>query len=210
MISELDLNLWNRKKQFLFFNTFEDPFFSITAEVDVTGLLQVHRETGVSFFLGSLYASMMAANSIENFRYRIREEKVIVHQKVYVGSTILQEDHTFAFCYFPYKDSLTEFCKSGSKALKRALLSCDFDARDPDDALIHHSVIPWLSFTQVKHPHKFKNIDSIPKIAFGKYFTKENRVVMPVSVEAHHGLMDGYHVAEYFRHFQNELDSINI
>jgi len=210
MISVLDLNLWNRKKQFLFFNTFEDPFFSITAEVDVTGLLQIHREAGVSFFLGSLYASMMAANSIENFRYRIREEKVIVHQKVYVGSTILQEDHTFAFCYFPYKDSLTEFCKSGSKALKRALLSCDFDARDPDDALIHHSVIPWLSFTQVKHPHKFKNIDSIPKIAFGKYFTKENRVVMPVSVEAHHGLMDGYHVAEYFRHLQNELDSINI
>jgi chloramphenicol O-acetyltransferase type A len=210
MIAELDLNLWNRKKQFLFFNTFEDPFFGITAEVDVTGLLQLHRETGVSFFFGSLYASMMAGNSIENFRYRIRDKKILVHPKVYAGSTILQKNQTFGFCYFPYKDSLTEFCLSGRKSLKLALQSCDFDSRDPDDALIHHSIIPWLSFTQVKHPHIFRNIDSIPKIAFGKYFMKENRIVMPVSVEAHHGLMDGYHIAEYFKRFQNELDSISI
>ncbi|KAA4195844.1 chloramphenicol acetyltransferase, partial [Bacteroides ovatus] len=31
----------------------------------------------------------------------------------------------------------------------------------------------------------------------GKYFRDGERLMMPVSVTCHHGLMDGYHVAQF-------------
>ena len=30
--------------------------------------------------------------------------------------------------------------------------------------------------------------------------------MMPVSIEAHHGLMDGFHLAKYLEEFQNQLN----
>jgi len=210
MIKNIDLKSWNRKTHFDFFNSYEDPFFNLTAQVDVTQLFQAKKTTGISFFLGSLYCSLQASNRIEAFRYRIRGDKVWMHDTIHTGCTIIFENHTFGFCYFPFKDQLTDFCREGAQHLEKALNAQQFEPRDDDDALTHHSVIPWVTFSQVKHPRKSLKGDSIPKIVFGKYFQQGNRMLMPVSVEAHHGLMDGYHVSEYFTQMQEILNSEEI
>ncbi|MEO5182709.1 CatA-like O-acetyltransferase, partial [Bacteroides ovatus] len=62
---------------------------------------------------------------------------------------------------------------------------------------IHYSAVPWLSFTDMKHPTNMRSGDSVPKISTGKYFRDGERLMMPVSVTCHHGLMDGYHVAQF-------------
>ena len=62
---------------------------------------------------------------------------------------------------------------------------------------IHYSAVPWLSFTDMKHPTNMRSGDSVPKISTGKYFREGERLMMPVSVTCHHGLMDGYHVAQF-------------
>ena len=48
---------------------------------------------------------------------------------------------------------------------------------------IHYSAVPWLTFTDMKHPTNMRSGDSVPKISTGKYFRE--------------GLMDGYHVAKF-------------
>ena len=62
---------------------------------------------------------------------------------------------------------------------------------------IHYSAVPWLSFTDMKHPTNMRSGDSVPKISTGKYFRNGERLMMPVSVTCHYGLMDGYHVAQF-------------
>ena len=44
------------------------------------------------------------------------------------------------------------------------------------------------------------------KIPFGKTFSAENKLLMPISANAHHGLVDGKHVAEFFVEFQHLLN----
>ncbi|RYD86239.1 MAG: chloramphenicol acetyltransferase, partial [Sphingobacteriales bacterium] len=51
------------------------------------------------------------------------------------------------------------------------------------------------------HPTNLDPSESVPKITFGKYREDAGRKLMPVSVEAHHGLVDGLHVARYFEIF---------
>ena len=78
----LDLENWNRKELFYFFREYEQPFFNICADVDVTSLVKFTKDRNISFFKASLYLSLKAANEIEPFRYRIRENKVIVHEVI--------------------------------------------------------------------------------------------------------------------------------
>ncbi len=51
-------------------------------------------------------------------------------------------------------------------------------------------------------------VDSNPKVTWGKYFKQDDRVLMPFSVQVHHGLMDGLHVGRYFEMLQRYIDEL--
>jgi chloramphenicol O-acetyltransferase len=53
--------------------------------------------------------------------------------------------------------------------------------------------------------------DSSSKITFGKVMESNNGLKMPVSVHAHHALMDAIHVSQFFNEFQKIwIESPNI
>ncbi len=208
----LDIDSWSRKDQFFFFKNYDNPFFNICSEVDVTELLDYTKQSEGSFFIASLYVSLKAANGIAEFRYRIRDDKVIVHEKIHGGSTVLNEDESFSFCYFTFSESFGVFSENARAVLaanleKKGVLNPRLD----DDSLIHHSIIPWISFSGLSHPRRYgKNEDSIPKIVFGKHHQVNNRVMMPISVEVHHSLMDGLHVSKYLSLYEEIAGSPQI
>ena len=72
--------------------------------------------------------------------------------------------------------------------------------------MVHITTIPWFSFTALSHPRHFKFRESIPKISFGKFFSENQKLLMPVAVHVHHALIDGYHVGQFFELFQEILD----
>ncbi len=207
MPTYLDLDRWNRREHFHFFRGYDNPYFNLCAPLDVTPLLELCRQDGgASFFLASLYLSQAAANSIAAFRYRLRGERVLVHEVIHGGSTVLRDDDTFSFAYFDYETDFQRFQARGREILERA--------RDPaaplaphagDDDLIHYSVIPWVAFTSFSHARRWGTDESIPKIVFGKHTHDGTARRMPVSVEVHHALMDGLDVGRYFERFQELL-----
>ncbi|VAW26566.1 putative acetyltransferase, partial [hydrothermal vent metagenome] len=72
--------------------------------------------------------------------------------------------------------------------------------------IAYFSAIPWIKFTSVEHAMNTKVLDSVPKIAFGKWEEREGEKYMPVSVHVHHALMDGLHVGQFYEMFQELLD----
>ena len=40
--------------------------------------------------------------------------------------------------------------------------------------------------------------DSNPRITWGRYFTREQRTLLPVSLLCHHALVDGIHIAAFY------------
>ncbi len=64
-----------------------------------------------------------------------------------------------------------------------------------------------FSFTSFTHPIHMNPVDSIPRIAWGKFFSKGDRIKMPLSVQIHHALADGIHVGRYFNLVQEYLDA---
>jgi chloramphenicol O-acetyltransferase type A len=204
----IDQDTWSRKNTFDYFSEFELPFFNITANVEVSALKSFCTKNNYSFFLASLFFAMKAANAIAEFKMRIRGEEIIQHEDVRVGSTIQYEDHSFGFCYFPYMESIAEFNEEGTTLLNKALADKTFSPKDGSDDLLHFSVIPWLHFKGFQHARRIGQQDSIPKIVFGKYQYQGESLFMPVNVEVHHALADGYHAGLFFDKFQYNLNNL--
>jgi chloramphenicol O-acetyltransferase type A len=193
----LDIDQWSRKDHFELYRHYDDPFFNITANVDVTYLVQHTRVFQKSFFLYALHTITKAANEISNFKFRLHEQKVIEYDLIHPGCTLLNPDKTFRFCYFTYQKEVVDFETEGNK-LVESLAPVELDPKWNALNMIHCSMIPWISFTSFKHARRKDPTASIPRITMGKFFESGNQILMPLSVEVHHALVDGYHVGQYF------------
>lgn len=202
----LDIDSWNRKGHFSFFKEFDYPHFSISGYVDITELSRFIKEQGSSFFLSFLYASTKAANGIEEFRYRIRQDKVVIHDKVDPSFTVMTDKEVFGFCNASYTEDFNNFYRSSAEAIERAREEMSVEDEPGRDDLLYITSIPWISFTGMTHPIDMKNADSIPRISWGKFFEENGRVRLPLSVQVNHALADGVHVGKYFNDLQKLLD----
>jgi chloramphenicol O-acetyltransferase type A len=205
---ELDIDSWPRKTTYEFFRDYEDPFFNITANLDVTRTYRFCKAKDVAFSLAVLFFAVRTANEIREFRLRIVDDKVVEFDRVEGTQTILNDDETFSFCYFPQTDDVIEFDRVGKAAREKykALKSFDVEADRID--LIYFSAIPWISFTSFKHATRHDNRQTVPRMVFGKMFDDGDVKKMPFSVEVHHALMDGIHVGKFFERFQMNLNSV--
>ena len=208
MKTSIDINNWNRKELYLFFSRFEEPFFGVTIGVDCTVAYRQAKAGNISFFLYYLYRALKAANEIENFRYRISDGNVFKYDAVQASATVDRPNGTFGFSYIDYLNDEREFYAVASKEMERVRGSDALLPAVSGENVIHFSAIPWLNFTSLSHARSFTFPDSAPKISFGK-LTEQNQVkTMPVSIHAHHGLMDGYHVGLFVDRFQQLLNEV--
>ena len=207
MFKEVDISTWERRSTYEFFLDYEDPYFNIAANLDVTALYRFCKTNNVAFSLAILFVSLQSANEIREFRLRMLGEKVVEFDRVEATQTILNDDETFSFCYFEFKDDIVEFDRAGKLARDKYKKLKTFDVETDRVDLIYYSAIPWVSFTSFKHASRHNNRQTVPRMVFGKIFDEGEKKRMPFSVEVHHALVDGIHVGKLFNLFQAKLDS---
>jgi chloramphenicol O-acetyltransferase type A len=203
MAAYLDIESWPRRQHFHFFKAYDNPFFNVCVNVDATQLLRLVHSRDLAFSLTYHYLALKAANEVEPFRYRLRGDRILVHDRIGAGTTILLADERFAFCYFEWDDDFSRFAAASSAAVA-SLRAGDgrLEPREDRDDLLHCTTLPWLSFTSFSHARRSGRQDSVPKLVFGRAFRDGDRLRMPISVEVHHALMDGLHVGRYFERLE--------
>lgn len=204
----ININSWKRKEHFQFFSQFEEPFYGITINIDCTKAYNKTKAEGNSFFLYYLYRALKAANETENFRYRIIEEEVYLFDAINASATISRPDETFGFSYIDYQDNENIFIGEAQKEISRVQQSTGLVPAGSGENVIHFSAVPWLDFTSLSHARSFTFPDSCPKISFGKVTESNGKKTMPVSIHAHHGLVDGYHIGLFSDRFQELMNEI--
>ena len=204
----LNLDNWNRKEHFLFFKQFEEPFFGLTVEIDCTKAYASAKEIGTSFFVFYLHKTMVAVNSVESFRYRINDDAIYIHDTIDVSTTIMREDQTFGFSLIEYAQDYDVFAANTFQEIERVKKTPGLFTKEfPNDNVIHFSALPWINFSSLSHSRSYTFPDSCPKISFGKMMVaNDGKRTMSMSVHAHHGLMDGFHVSQFVDCFQQLMN----
>lgn len=206
-MKEIDVETWYRKDVFRYFGTFDDPYFSITADVDVTAVHSLSKDEGLSLNLSILHLALSAANRIPEFRTRVVGDKVVEYDVVHGSQIVLHDDESFSFCLHETRPSLRDFCSEGTEVIRKARESRVLDEHSERVDQIFFSVIPWVAFTSFKNAQKKDHTQTVPRIVFGKIGGGDGRRMMPVSVEVHHAMVDGLHVGRFFENFQEALSN---
>lgn len=200
----IDMQTWSRRQHFELFSTYESPYFGLCANVDLTAFHAAVKQRGYSFTIAMIYVITRTSNAIPEFRYRIREGKVIEHEIVHPGFTFLAEEDVFSFCLVDYIEDFSEFAARATERIA-FVKEHPWVHKVPQDDVLYMTAIPWVSFTSFLHPVRLQPVDSIPRFAWGRYFEEGELLKMPLGVQGHHALIDGVHVGKFYAKVQDYL-----
>lgn len=198
---------WNRKEHFSMFSAMDNPYVGIVAEVECTKAFHFSKERKQSFFATYLHCSMLAENSVEEFKYRIEDDEIYIYDQLDCGTTIGRKDGTFGFALMSFTEDFDAFNKQLQEQIASVENSVGLHIKNEEITigLVRHSTFPWSRFTGLTQPSNFGTKESIPRIIFGKAYFEGEKIYMPVSVEANHGFVDGLHLAKYLEEFEKQL-----
>ena len=208
MMKTIDIKTWKRREHFEFLAKYDEPWFGIVSEVDCSRAYSTAKAQGHSFFAWYLHKSLLAVNGIDEFRYRIIDEQIVDYEEIHASSTIGRSDGTFAYSFIRFSPDFPTFNQALQEETAQVQNSTGLRL-DPEAVrqdVIHYSSLPWKKFTGLTHARDFKTADSVPKITFGKAYSEGDKKLMAVSINAHHGLVDGLQAAQFLELFQNILD----
>jgi len=204
----IDIENWKRKEEYLFFRTFFNPMVSVTVDIDCTKAYWSAREQGVPFSMYYLHAALVAANRIEEFRYRQEGEDVVLYDRVDLFTPISVADGSYRSVLLCMEENLDVF-------LQRAIPIVEAAKRGEGEAhgerkynrnFILISVNPWYRFSSVQLTIPQCPQENIPIFTFGKVTEEGGRRMMPVSLSVNHGFVSGYQIGCFLKEFQHLLD----
>jgi chloramphenicol O-acetyltransferase type A len=88
-----------------------------------------------------------------------------------------------------------------------AVRACPDCGRGEKHHMFFITNLPWISFTSITHPYDEK-FGSIPVISMGKYYRQGDQVLLPLGIQIHHGIVDGYHVGLFFEHLNRIVHNL--
>jgi chloramphenicol O-acetyltransferase type A len=103
-------------------------------------------------------------------------------------------------------ENLHEFVRLAKETSEKQKEFICLEALAGRDDFLYLTCLPWISFTHMSHTISLNRDDAVPRISWGKYFREGDKLMLPFSVQVHHALVDGIHVAQYLERLQNHLN----
>lgn len=206
--TEISLQDWPRREALALFRRFQKPQYAVTARVDVTRILSRRADDeGFSGYLACVHAIGEALHAVPELACRIRGDTVVRHDSLMLSPTLQFADGRLGFTYLNWHSDFTVFAKAARQVILDTLAGGALTPGvDGDDGVAFLSCQPWLDFTAFDNP-VFERDDSIPRVCWGRYTPEiTGRWTMAVALQVHHGLLDGVHVAQFFKAMQKAAD----
>lgn len=208
-MKQIDMNTWNRREHFNFFKDMPYPIYNICFDVDVTKVKEFTKANDISFNLAMIHVSTSSLNAIDNFKYRLRGEQVILHDLLTPSFADIQKNSDlFKMITVPFERDIKLFEKAASDKAKNQqqyFVLSDFSGRDD---FVFYSAIPWITFTGIDHTINLKREDAVPRISWGKYYRNNGRLLLPYNIQVNHMFVDGYHLGMFKEKLDKEIDTL--
>lgn len=213
MFHKIDMNNWERRDLFYYFSQMAPTAYSLTVDVDVTKLLSVTKEKKLKFFPAYLWLVTRNLNRFPEFKCAIKDGVLGYYDTlVPMYATWHEENHSFSFMWTEFFDEFQEFYAAYMENQEKYGENRSLLARPelPPENAYTVSAVPWIDF---KHfaVHSYENkAYFFPSVEAGKYHEELGKMTMPLSLTCHHATTDGYHISEFLKHLQRDMDHFEL
>ena len=200
----IDESTWERAMHCMVFRNSTEPAFCVTFEADITNFKQKVKEQGFSFTIAMVYAVCRCANKIEAFRYRFIDGQIVLFDRIDTAFTYLYpETELFKVVNVPMTDGIEEYVKLATKTAQEQK---EYFTGPLGNDVFQCSPMPWVTYTHISHTNSGKKDNATPLFDWGKYYEKGEKIMIPISVQAHHSFVDGLHIGQFTEQLQKYFD----
>lgn len=190
---------WERRPYFDYFYHGLKTKYNINHHIDITELLSVVKARGLRFYPTYIFVIVSVVNRHKEFRMSIdSEDNLGIWNYVVPSYTIFHDDNkSFSDIWSDYTPKFREFYQQAVDDMERYKDVKKVKAkpnRPPNFCPI--SALPWLSYHSISQSSYTNSELLFPIIAFGRFYEKDGRVLIPFSIFVNHAVADGYHTSK--------------
>ena len=211
MFHKIDFETWERKEHFKYYINLIKTNYNLTAELNISQLIEKVKEKKLKFFPTMLYCIIKAVNQNKEFRMDYDKEGNLGYWDYVVPSYTIfhDDDKTFSDIWSEYDENFEKFYKNIVEDIEKYKDIKGVKTKlGRGDNFCPISCIPWLSFTGCANDTYSETKTLFPVIAFGKYFKRDEMTMIPISVFVNHAVADGYHTCKLINDIQSIVNDI--
>lgn len=210
----IDFATYKRRDHYTHFLQMDNPFVTMTCDIDITNYLNNAKKNNYPFFLYFQYAVVNVANRIKELKQRIKKGKIVEFEHCDASYIVSKEDGTYRYCNVCCNTDLNNYINCAKEKEKQAINEDHLIEEGDPDQYFYITCMPWVSYKSLNFPIS-NNKFSVPSFGWGKYY-KENyidedgsvkqRYKMPVTIMVNHALVDGKQICDFFNLLQEEVN----
>lgn len=206
--TKIDLNEWSRGRLFETYIESMRVVMSLTAEVNAAPLLKFTKANGLKFYPAMIWAVSKTVNARGEFKYGWNERGELIKWD-FVSPSYAEfhmADENCTKTVTEYSGDLFEFHARFLKDREKYRNSRGFVENQPPN-FFDVSCLPWLRYRSFDM-HVFDEGKFLaPVVTWGRYEREGERRLMPLTLNIHHAVADGFHLARFFIELQELIDS---
>lgn len=181
----------------------EMPHFNVVVHVPFERMYDYIKMQRLHFTSTVVYLVSKAANAVPELRWRIREGQVVEHEVVHPSFSVqIESSDVFSFCYVEYQPDFYAFSLEAKRAIQLMQTAPSLEDHPDRDDYLFLSPVPWVHFTGMSHAMRISQVDSVPRITWGKFGPGKDGRNLPLSIQAHHAVVDGKHAGQFLQLFE--------
>lgn len=203
---KIDKECWERKEYFEHYFSNVPCTYSITAKLNITRI----KERKQKLYPAMLYFIATVVNRHSEFRTAINEKGELgIYSEMLPCYTVFHKDtETFSELWTEYTPDLKNFCTAYKEdMLKYGIKSGMIGKPNIPPNSFTVSMLPWTTFEGF-NLNLQKGYDYlIPIFTMGKYYQENGRTMLPIAIQVHHAVCDGFHVCRFINELQGLIDN---
>lgn len=195
----IDMDTWDRKDCFNHFFNNAKCTYSITVNIDITNLYNYIRMNKLRFYPTFTWVVSKAINNYQQFKMAFNKENNLGFFDEIGPSYSVLNDKTkvMSDLYTSHNNIFFNFYEDMVNSLGRYKKDTNFTTQFQNNFFIA-SCLPWFNYTSFNVNNEGSSPFLFPMVTWGKFFEEGNKILMPVTIQVHHAVADGYHCSLFF------------
>lgn len=201
LFEKIDKEVWERREYFDHYFSNTPCTYSITVKLDITSI----KARNQKLYPTMLYALSTIVNRHAEFRTAINKDGELgIYSEMHPCYTVFHKDtQTFSNLWTEYTPNLEDFCAAyQADLLQYGERHHMIGKPDIPANSFTVSMLPWATFEGFNLNLQRGYTYLIPIFTMGKYNRENDKIMLPLAIQVHHAVCDGFHVCRFVDELQ--------
>jgi len=199
----IDMDNWERKEFYEHFIKEVVCTYSVTVNMDISKLKNQR------LYPAMIWLLTKTVNEMPEFRTALTKKGLGIYDNMHPMYTVFnKENKNFSGIWSYFSEDYKTFLKSYEADESAYSKSTRYTPKSgtPENSF-NISMLPWVEFTSVNINVFDDGKFLLPIFTMGKYFERDGKRMLPLSIQVHHAVCDGYHVGLFVEKLQEKINT---